>query len=349
MTAALERPFYFVVVLWGERFRDYFLHYCLPSLLAPGNLPTLATRQRSKFLIATTPADWAVLRSSPVVAAASRYVDFEPIDLPPCPPQVSACDHMSQGHREACDVAFAHKAYVTVLTPDCMLSDGSIARLQELARSGCQLVVAAAMRFSEEKFLGDLRAKGLLPASGSDAPVVINGRQMAHAAVNGLHSQTLAFAWNAPGFLLVVPAAWWRVPGEDGILLHSLSFAPLLLDYAAIPQHDTSTLDQWTLDGDYLYNNTQLMDRIHVVQDSDEMFIASWAPEQDRPVEKRYFPLFGELAAKLQFSACYKSTYFDPLKRHMFFLPVRWHGAPLNAKWQELEARAQAELRRYVA
>ena len=35
--AVLERGFYFIVVLWGERFRDYFLEYCLPSLLSPGN------------------------------------------------------------------------------------------------------------------------------------------------------------------------------------------------------------------------------------------------------------------------------------------------------------------------
>ena len=60
----LNRPFYFVVVLWGERFRNYFLDLCLPTLLAPGNLPALATAQRSKFFIWTRPDDWAAIKLS---------------------------------------------------------------------------------------------------------------------------------------------------------------------------------------------------------------------------------------------------------------------------------------------
>ena len=29
MPAPLDRSFYFIVVLWGERFRKYFLDYCV--------------------------------------------------------------------------------------------------------------------------------------------------------------------------------------------------------------------------------------------------------------------------------------------------------------------------------
>ena len=55
MTAAapLERPFYLIVVLWSARFREYFLEYCVPSLLAPGNLSALSTKVPSRFLIMT--------------------------------------------------------------------------------------------------------------------------------------------------------------------------------------------------------------------------------------------------------------------------------------------------------
>jgi hypothetical protein len=351
MDVSLDQPFYFVVVLWGERFRNYLLEYCLPSLLAPGNLPALSTRRRSKLLIATTSADWAVMQASPVLREVSRYLDLELVEIPPCPEDASAFDHMGVGHRRACDLAFRDGAYAAVLTPDCMLSDGSIARLQQLALEGCQLVVAAALRFSEEKFLGNLRDAGALAAGprGEHAtPLAITGRQMARAAVNGLHRETLAYAWDAPGFILVAPAAWWPVPGEDGIVLHSLSWAPVLLDYAAIPRHDSSTLDRWTLDGDYLYNNSQQMAHIHVVQDSDELFLASWGPETDRSGEKQGAAWFGKLAAKAQFGASYKSAFFDPFKRRIFFLPVRWHAQPLNTKWQEIEDRAMCELKRYV-
>ena len=351
MNAMLDRPIYFIVVLWGERFRGYFLDYCLPSLLAPGNLPALATRTRSKLLIATTPADWAALQAAPIFRAASRHVDLELIEIPPCPPTVSGCEHMGIGHQRGCMMAHRDRAYAAILTPDCMLSDGSVARMQELALSGCQLVVVAALRFGEEKFFSNLRAMGAVPDESrreTGTPLVITGAQMAGAAGNGLHPETLAYEWDEPGFLLVGPAAWWRGPDGDGMLVHCLSWAPVLLDYGAIDGHDASTLDHWTVDGDYLYRNSDTLTNIHVVQDSDEIFLASWERAAHAPINKHPVPCFGHLVAKVQFGANFKSAFYDPLKRRLFFLPVRWHGRELNPKWDALEAQAMRELRRYV-
>jgi hypothetical protein len=351
MDGVLDRPFYFIVVLWGERFREYFLEFCVPSMLSPGNLPALATRQTSKFLIATTAADWAAMQSLPIFSAMQRYLEVELVEIPPCPPERSSYDHMGLGHKLACGRAFRDDAYAMVLTPDCMLSDGTIARLQQLAVAGYQLVVAAAIRFSEEAFLGRLKTIGVLPdvsRSKSGAPLVITGPQMAYAAVNGLHGEALAYEWDAPGFLLVVPAAWWRVPGENGILLHSLSWAPMLLDYGAIPNHDMSTLDQWTLDGDYLFNNAKSMSKVYVVQDSDELFLASWGPAVEGQIYKHHVPLLGRLVAKAQFGASFKSAFFDPFKRRILFQPVRWHAEPLGEKWNAIEANALRELLRYA-
>ena len=348
--AVLDRPFYFVVVLWGRRFRDYFLDFCLTSALSPGNIPALRTRPRSKFLIATRPEDWAAMRDTAIFRLLERYIEPVFIEIPPYPPDRSGYQHMSIGHRIACETAHRDKAYAMVLTPDSMLSDGSVARLQELARDGCQLVLTAALRFGEEPFLANLRQFGVLPRDDErrdGAPVVITGRQMVYAAVNGFHSETLAYEWDTPGLMAISPAAWWRVPGEDGIVLHSLSWAPLLLDYNAIGSHDTSTFDQWTLDGDYLYNNIKNIKHIHVVQDSDELFLASWGPLAERAVTKTRFP-FDKFLAGHFFKQSFYSGFFDPLKRKLFFLPVRWHSRPLNDKWCTVEEHAMSELLRWV-
>jgi hypothetical protein len=348
--AALDRPFYFVVVLWGQRFRNYFLKFCLASALSPGNIPALRTSPRSKFLIATRPEDWAAMHDTATFRLLERYVEPIFIEIPPCPPDRSTYQHMSIGHRIACETAHRDKAYAMVLTPDSMLSDGSVARLQALARNGCQLVLTAALRFGEEPFLANLRQFGVLPKDGErrdGTPVVITGRQMVHAAVNGFHSETLAYEWEAPGIVAISPAAWWRVPGEDGIVLHSLSWAPLLLDYGAIEEHDTSAFDQWTLDGDYLFNNTKSFRNVHVVQDSDELFLSSWGPLAEHAISKTRFP-FESLLAGHFFKQSFYSGFFDPLKRKLFFLPVRWHSKPLNDKWSGVEARAMRELLRWV-
>ena len=142
---------------------------------------------------------------------------------------------------------------------------------------------------------------------------------MVFAAVNALHSETEAYEWDAPGFLLVVSTAWWRIPGENGILVHNLTWAPLLLDYGALSSHDTSTFDRWTFDGDYLFRNFDRLEKTYVVQDSDEMFLISWGPMGIPPIAKQYIPLIGKLAAKAQFGASYKSAFFDKFKRRMFF------------------------------
>jgi hypothetical protein len=346
IASPLDRPFYFIVVLWGETFRTCFLEFCLASALSPGNIPALDPARRSKFLIATRPDDWAAIGETDMFRLLERYVKPVYIEIPPCPPGVHGCQHMGTGHRQACDMAHRDKAYAVVLTPDSMLSDGSVARLQDLARQGAELVLAPALRFGEEPFFAHLRAMNAVPAErrgGSASPLAITGRQMVFAAVNGFHSETLAYEWDAPGLMAITPAAWWRVPGEDGIVLHSLSWAPLLLDYASVGAHDTSTFDQWTLDGDYLFNNSGGIKRMHVVQDSDEMFLASWGPLAERPIRKTRFP-FDKLLAGHFFRQSFYSKFFDPLKRKLFFLPVRWHAKPLNATWAVVEDGAAREL-----
>ncbi len=242
----IERPFYFIVVLWGERFRNYFLDLCLPTLLSPRNLPCLATRQRSKFLICTRPEDWQAIKTSPIFALLQRFVDPLYLEIPPHRSGVLACMHMGIGHRRACELAHAAKAYGFVLTPDLIFADGAIERLQQLASQGVELALVPALRFAEEPLFDHLKEWGITPdAHGARAtPIAIDNRKLVSAALASMHSETKAYEWKSPHFHATPSAVWWRVPGEDGIVLHSLSWAPLLLDFAAISNHDLSNSRQ---------------------------------------------------------------------------------------------------------
>jgi hypothetical protein len=353
----LERPFYFIVVLWGERFRNYFLNYCVPSLLSPGNLPALSTQRPSRFLIATRPEDWASMKEAESFKAMERYVNPTYLEIPPHPPGDPGVHRMSIGHKLACHLAFADKAYGVVLTPDSMLSDGSVARMQELARSGFQLVLAAALRFAEEPFLERIDSLRSTHRGNGNA-LVISSRQMVGAAVHSFHRETLSYEWQAPYFVSsptpipAIPAAWWQVPGEDGIVLHCMSWAALALDYGALEEHDTSTLDTWTIDGDYLHKNQKGIERIHIVTDSDEIFIASWTPSGDRPGYRRIdIPLFRFVLKGIfgrQFAASYYGPDFDDFRRRLFWQVTRWHSQPVNENWYRVEACAASELGQFI-
>lgn len=348
----LERPFHFIVVFWGEHFTSNFLNYCARSMLAPGNLPTLSTQQQSKFLIATRPDDWKRVEASPVFSELKKFIEPVFIELPPCPPATPAVLHMGIGHKQACAIAYNDRAYAAVITPDSILSDSAVRNLQAHAANGFELVWVSALRFGEEPFLGHLKALGCLPErydADSSEPLIVPARDMAFAAINGMHTETLSYEWEASYFARRPSAVWWRVPGENGVLVHCLSWAPLLFDFSIVEKHDTTALESWTIDGDYVFKNMGRYPKAHIVQDSDEIFYGSWSPLADRPLRleprlESRFRVANLINRSHGFREDFYSPMFDPLKRRAFLCPVRWHANPINSSWRVTERRAARQI-----
>jgi hypothetical protein len=347
----VQRPFYFITVVWGRKYTERFLQYCVGSLLAQGNLPSLRTGQRSKFLIATLPSDWDFMKGTAIFREMERYLEPVFIEIPPCPPGTLACLHMGVGHVAACDMAFRDNAYGVILAPDTMISDGTVRNLQKHAAAGVEIVWVSALRFAQEPLFENLRASGVVfDDSASGKGFAVSGSDLVRAGVNAIHSETLTYEWDSAWFLNAPSAAWWRVPGEDGLVVHCLSWAPLLLDFSAMAEHDMSTLENWTIDGDYVFKNFGAAPKMHVVQDSDEMFYCGWSAlaEGAYPLTPRFssrFRWMNDVAKADDFRAMFYSSKYDPLKQRTFFLPVRWHARPINSAWHDVERRAQRVLR----
>lgn len=351
------RPFYFIVVFWGKVFRDYLCDFCLPSLLAHDNIPAIEEVGGSKFLFCTTPNDWDALEKTPIFHTLKQYIEPYFIEIPLPPSGKSGCEHMGVGHKLAAQMAFRDKAFGVFLTPDLMVSDGTVRALKHCAQNGSKVVLTAALRFGEEPLFENLQALGVLPTdqtpSQSGLPLSISGRQLVKAAIKSFHSQTQRYEWEAPYFSSFPCACWWALPDEEGVILHSLSWAPLLCDYAAVDTHDTSTFDVWTLDGDYIFQNFKNVHDMHIVRDSDEMMLVSWAPLADRPqsltpnILKR-LPVVGEWIKGGILRAALLSGIFDSLKQQIFFIPVRWHARALSSSWTVKEAECRQILSRYL-
>jgi len=287
------------------------------------------------------------MTQEPVFKLLAEYILPTYIEIPPAPAGKSGCEHMGVGHELACELAFCEKAYAAVLTPDCMLADGGIARLQELAQTGIEIVVAAALRFGEEPLFAHLRDMGVLSQEANGTVLTITPRQMVKAAINSFHSHSASCEWESSYFPHVPHCAWWRVPQEDGVLLHSLSWAPLLIDYNIFRNHNVTAMRDWTIDGDYLHKNIDDETRLHVVQDSDELFLASWTPLSEREIPKYpilNWKLIGGPIWCVQFKTHFDSPLFDPLKRKLFLKAVRWHSRTLNANWNAVEQIAMRKI-----
>lgn len=68
--------FHLLSVFWGDEFTDRFTRIALRSLLAPRNLPALASTHKVVYHIHTTAADAKRLADNPVFKEAGRYVEY---------------------------------------------------------------------------------------------------------------------------------------------------------------------------------------------------------------------------------------------------------------------------------
>src|SRR3984885_13353800 len=68
--------------IWGYRFVGRFLEFCLPTLLAPNNIPALARALPCRFILLASAADESIIRSHPAWQKLERHctVEIRPID-----------------------------------------------------------------------------------------------------------------------------------------------------------------------------------------------------------------------------------------------------------------------------
>lgn len=340
--------FYLVVVFWGAEYRNYFLRFLIPSLLSPGNLPSLHGETQHRFLIATTRRDWVAIQSHPAYQKLACTIEPVFMEIPEPAEGANKYLVMSNGHKMAATKAFADQAYGVFLTPDLVLSEGAIAALQCLALAGKKVVLCAAMRFTTEGCLPEMQVhRGASP----DDPLILPSRTLAAIALRHMHAETLRYDWDASCFADRPFSCFWRVPGEHGIVIHSFSWAPLLVSYRGLAKHATQTLDHWTLDGDYVYQNFRDDQDIHVVRDSDEILLVSFTGADERPgylapnalSPRAYYswPIIGRRWKIHLIRSVQAVAGMDPLKRRIFRLPVRMHAEEaVSPAWEKTEMRA---------
>lgn len=342
------RPFYFMVVFWGPAYRRYFTELLLPSLLSPNNLPGLRRERRNRFLIVTTREDWEAIQEDGVFRLLATYAEPIWVEME-CPdPSEPKMLVMSRGHKRMAARAFEERAYGVFLSPEMVFSDGSVATMERLADAGKKVVLAVAIRFQYETIVPEMERQGYLK---SGQPLVIGSRDLMRIALRNLHSETLRYEFDAPWFAEYPVSVYWWVPRGDGIIIHSFSWASLVVDYGALAHHDTSTFENWTVDGNYIFRNFPNPSDICVVTDSDELALVTFTKELEL-----HFDLVPYLAGRAPWIATwYKlnrmralrdSEVMDPLKRRMFPTPVYLHAGEIAPVWERTRLRVARLIKR---
>ena len=352
-----NRAFYFVVVFWGPEHREYFLRFLVASLLSPGNLLALENKAGSRFLICTTGEDWETIKDDPNFLALRQVIQPLLLEIPIPAPSDNKYLAMSGGHKLATAKVFEDRACGVFLTPDLVVADGGVATLQKLARAGKKVVLCAAMRYTYEGAVPEIEA---LRSNPLGSLLVLPPRKLADIALRHMHVETLRYDWDAPWFAEMPFSCFWRVQDGAGILIHNFNWAPVLVDYSNVTEHQVETFEHSTMDADYIYKNFQHSEDIHVIQDSDHFLLISFTKKEDRPGylaegalqaswEKTWL-LLGYYWKLHQIRLLLNSGAIDPLKRDLFRLTVRMHGGKVReSSWRTLERRAATIVARALA
>lgn len=326
------KPFYFNAVFWGKVHRQYFLDLLVASLLSPKNIPALDPSRKSKFLIATTSEDWESIQSQYLFQKLKEYVVPFWFEMPVPHEDDSKMLVMSSGHKQIAMKTFQDSAYGIYLSPDAVLSDGSVSTLERLSESGKKVVLSAAFRISQDPFLEEMKQSGFYKPG---SPIILPPRDCVRVALRHLHTETRRYEFNSKWFSDTPILVYWKVPNQSNdIIIYSFSWAPLLVDYESIRNHDVSTFNEWTLDGDYISRNFSADDDIHVVTDSDEIIYASLTKESDY-----HFELVPEITKLFSWYKMWlikklkDSPIMDDLKRKIFRTPVFLHSSDISSEW----------------
>jgi hypothetical protein len=350
--SAGDPAFCFMLVVWGERFRRYFSDYCLPSLLAPNNIPCIANKRDSKFAIATTAEDWAELNKLDVFKLLKSHIEPVFLELPPFAAADPKMMVMSSGHMKLSNYAFARKSFGININPDSIYSDCTIRALQTSARNGVKMVLYPGVRFEFEGVVAELRQRGLLRETGTT--LTVPPRMAAGIGIRNPHPFTIACHWDNDCFFEYPVYHYIGGPSNRAMIVHTISMGPIMLDYGAIDVHRDEIFEKWTLDGDYAHTNFGHFDirsEIEYVDDSDTFMVLGFTPKNEDAIPKvpvRGGWLLRNFNKGLHLWRVYSDPIADPLKKRLYLRQVVIHEDELGKTWRQLAARDQRIIDRYV-
>jgi hypothetical protein len=237
LLAPAPRPLAACAILlpvWGSTYVHRFLDLCLPTLLAPGNIPALAQALPTRFVLLTRSSDQSAIRDHPSWRGLAECceVQIQPID-----------DLVVAGnHHATVTLAYARalraagdamrETLFLFLVGDQVMADGSLRTVLDRVRSGASGVLAGSLLVDADAFMPLLREQ----RHSGDRELVLPSRPLVSAALAHLHPLNAANIVNiSPVHDLDANRLFWSVDPATLIgrfyLLHMIAILPEVTDF----------------------------------------------------------------------------------------------------------------------
>lgn len=318
-----DGPVLVSVAVWGKDYVSFFIDFCLPSLLAPGNLPWLRDRRGSRLILHTRVGDLDTLRDSTEFAELQSTIatDVRIIGESARAPH----DVQHACHREAMHEADKYSAPMVFIAPDAIWSEGTFRRLDELLRADKRVVFLPNVRAVKEDALPTLqRMKNETGNSSWLTP-----RALTRIAIDHLHPTSEEYFFEPGRGVKQLPNCLiWNTAAGD-LLVRSFHLHPLLV----FPRRRFAHFHE-TIDDDLVRYACPDPNDHYVVINSDEMTCVEFSRRSQfisGICEK------GDAAAVAEWAVNAADSGQWVLFRHT----ARLHAHPVVPEdWQTIEARA---------
>jgi hypothetical protein len=247
--------------VWGAAFVQQFLDFCLPTLLAPGNVPALAQELPTRFVLLTRSCDVPLILAHPAWQQLAQHCDTDVQQID---------DLIVDGNHHAavtlayvralratgtalCDIAFLF------LVGDYLLADGSLRSVLDRIRGGASGVLTGNLQIRADAALPLLRERG-----SASRELVLPARELADWTLAHLHPCSASSIVDAGS--LHDPDTnrlFWSVDRHTLIgrfyLLHMIAIRPEVGDFVVGAPCDYAFIPELCPSGN-----------VHVITDSDE-------------------------------------------------------------------------------
>jgi hypothetical protein len=313
------KPFTLTTCVWGDLHTDAMIGSMFPTLLAPNNLPTLAQAFDVTYRIFTTHRDAERLAKHPLVGAISNHVKVQFIvatrEEQPDP------THHVHWYDQAIHDARTNHSLLAFLPPDVAWSGVTLGNMGRRMAEGRLGTAMPYIRVVTETALPAIKAL----AKASDGSLDIAAGDLVRLAVEHLHPLS-ASVMDSSRHGRPSLEKLWRVADEGFVLRHMVrelfSFDPARMQISHLWYAGASVRPE----------------DIHIVVDSDDMFMLSFAPlRKDVPLFLQDHSVDGIDVARSSLHPLNDT----PLNMHFARHRVRLHyGATTPQRWRRAQAKS---------
>jgi hypothetical protein len=258
--------------VWGYNYVKQFLEFSLPTMLAPGNVPALASTLPCTFVLLTSTADADSIAEHPGYRFLSTICDTE----------LQLIDDLITGDNYSTTITLAYERAVRAtgsdmrdtcfffLISDYLVADGSFKNALSRVLAGASGVLAGNFQIIHEDAAPEFHA--MFEQDGPD--LKIPARELMSWALEHLHPMTAANMVNFPlSHSAHTNRLFWRVDQDTLIgrfyLMHMICIRPEIEDFVIGSSCDYSFIPEMCPSG-----------AVEALTDSDEYLVVEMQPRE---------------------------------------------------------------------